>query len=81
VTVLNYLDDRWEIVGYQNGIQYSPFPVPMHGLPTRFWRNQWNQRWNLPLFIIYIQLFGIPCHPNFIYWFLLLNPKQLHLLF
>ncbi|XP_014505768.1 abscisic acid 8'-hydroxylase 4 [Vigna radiata var. radiata] len=35
---------RWEVVGYQNGIQYSPFPVPMYGLPTRFWRNHWNQR-------------------------------------
>ncbi|KAI9128292.1 hypothetical protein K1719_001285 [Acacia pycnantha] len=21
------------------GIQYSPFPVPLHGLPARFWRN------------------------------------------
>ncbi|XP_061350977.1 abscisic acid 8'-hydroxylase 4 [Gastrolobium bilobum] len=30
---------RWEVVGYQSGIQYSPFPVPMHGLPARFWRN------------------------------------------
>nr|KYP76360.1 Abscisic acid 8'-hydroxylase 4 [Cajanus cajan] len=31
---------RWEVVGYQNGIQYSPFPVPLHGLPTRFWRKE-----------------------------------------
>ncbi|KHN37509.1 Abscisic acid 8'-hydroxylase 4 [Glycine soja] len=31
---------RWEVVGYQNGIQHSPFPVPLHGLPTRFWRNE-----------------------------------------
>lgn len=31
---------RWEVVGYQNGIQYSPFPVPLHGLPTKFWRNE-----------------------------------------
>ncbi|OIV93284.1 hypothetical protein TanjilG_23125 [Lupinus angustifolius] len=31
---------RWEVVGYQSGIQYSPFPVPLHGLPTRFWKNE-----------------------------------------
>ncbi|KAL4275995.1 hypothetical protein HN51_058932 [Arachis hypogaea] len=30
---------RWEVVENQNGVQYSPFPVPLHGLPTRFWRN------------------------------------------
>ncbi|KAH7849815.1 hypothetical protein Vadar_023405 [Vaccinium darrowii] len=29
---------RWEVVGSQSGIQYSPFPVPLHGLPARFWR-------------------------------------------
>eukprot|EP00257_Ricinus_communis_P015890 XP_015573891.1 abscisic acid 8'-hydroxylase 4 [Ricinus communis] len=29
---------RWEVVGSQNGIQYGPFPVPVHGLPARFWR-------------------------------------------
>ncbi|PIA46290.1 hypothetical protein AQUCO_01500062v1 [Aquilegia coerulea] len=28
---------RWEVVGSQNGIQYSPFPVPQNGLPARFW--------------------------------------------
>ncbi|KAI3688984.1 hypothetical protein L2E82_46930 [Cichorium intybus] len=27
---------RWEVVGSESGIQYSPFPVPMHGLPARF---------------------------------------------
>nr|QNS29984.1 cytochrome P450 [Nothapodytes nimmoniana] len=27
---------RWEVVGSQSGIQYSPFPVPLHGLPARF---------------------------------------------
>nr|AED99877.1 cytochrome P450 [Panax notoginseng] len=27
---------RWEVVGSQRGIQYGPFPVPMHGLPARF---------------------------------------------
>ncbi|XP_077224377.1 abscisic acid 8'-hydroxylase 4-like [Tasmannia lanceolata] len=29
---------RWEVVGSQSGIQYSPFPVPQHGLPARFWK-------------------------------------------
>ncbi|KAK1389397.1 Abscisic acid 8'-hydroxylase 4 [Heracleum sosnowskyi] len=29
---------RWEVVGSEAGIQYGPFPVPMHGLPARFWR-------------------------------------------
>uniref|UniRef100_A0A5B6ZHS1 (+)-abscisic acid 8'-hydroxylase n=1 Tax=Davidia involucrata TaxID=16924 RepID=A0A5B6ZHS1_DAVIN len=29
---------RWEVVGYQTGIQYGPFPVPLHGLPARFWK-------------------------------------------
>ncbi|KAF8410060.1 hypothetical protein HHK36_002582 [Tetracentron sinense] len=25
---------KWEVVGSQSGIQYSPFPVPQHGLPA-----------------------------------------------
>ncbi|GAB4852149.1 hypothetical protein Ancab_016339 [Ancistrocladus abbreviatus] len=29
---------RWELVGSQSGIQYRPFPVPVHGLPARFWK-------------------------------------------
>ncbi|XP_051131936.1 abscisic acid 8'-hydroxylase 4-like isoform X1 [Andrographis paniculata] len=29
---------RWEVVGPQNEIQYSPFPIPQNGLPARFWR-------------------------------------------
>ncbi|KAI4321517.1 hypothetical protein MLD38_034887 [Melastoma candidum] len=29
---------RWEVVGSQNGTQYSPFPVPQDGLPARFWK-------------------------------------------
>ncbi|CAI0447184.1 unnamed protein product [Linum tenue] len=29
---------RWEVVGKGNGVQYSPFPVPLEGLPARFWR-------------------------------------------
>ncbi|XP_054787715.1 abscisic acid 8'-hydroxylase 4 [Prosopis cineraria] len=29
---------RWELVGNEKGIQYSPFPVPLHGLPARFWK-------------------------------------------
>ncbi|CAK7347548.1 unnamed protein product [Dovyalis caffra] len=28
---------RWEVGGSQSGIQYGPFPVPLHGLPARFW--------------------------------------------
>ncbi|GAB2293765.1 hypothetical protein Dimus_027978 [Dionaea muscipula] len=28
---------RWEVVGSKSGIQYSPFPVPLQGLPARFW--------------------------------------------
>ncbi|XP_054776661.1 abscisic acid 8'-hydroxylase 4-like [Prosopis cineraria] len=28
---------RWEVVGRHGGVQYSPFPVPLHGLPARFW--------------------------------------------
>ncbi|XP_054798444.1 abscisic acid 8'-hydroxylase 4-like isoform X1 [Prosopis cineraria] len=29
---------RWEVKGSQRGIQYGPFPVPVDGLPARFWR-------------------------------------------
>ncbi|OMO78944.1 Cytochrome P450 [Corchorus capsularis] len=29
---------RWEVVGSESGIQYGPFPVPLQGLPTRFWK-------------------------------------------
>ncbi|KAK6938680.1 Cytochrome P450 [Dillenia turbinata] len=29
---------RWEVVGSQSGIQYGPFPIPLHGLPARFWK-------------------------------------------
>ncbi|KAK6245241.1 hypothetical protein SCA6_008331 [Theobroma cacao] len=29
---------RWEVVGSQSGSQYGPFPVPLQGLPTRFWK-------------------------------------------
>nr|BBE15481.1 cytochrome P450 [Polygala tenuifolia] len=31
---------RWEVMGSQNGVQYGPFPVPMHGLPARFWKKE-----------------------------------------
>ncbi|KAK2349425.1 abscisic acid 8'-hydroxylase CYP707A2 [Trifolium repens] len=32
---------RWEVLGYnQSGVEYSPFPIPMDGLPTRFLRDQ-----------------------------------------
>lgn len=29
---------RWEVVGSESGIQYGPFPVPVQGLPARFWK-------------------------------------------
>ncbi|KAG7022447.1 Abscisic acid 8'-hydroxylase 4 [Cucurbita argyrosperma subsp. argyrosperma] len=29
---------RWEVVGSQSGIQYGPFPVPVNGLPARFFK-------------------------------------------
>lgn len=29
---------RWEVEESQGGIQYGPFPVPLDGLPARFWR-------------------------------------------
>ncbi|XP_058097153.1 abscisic acid 8'-hydroxylase 4-like [Magnolia sinica] len=34
---------RWEVVGPQSGIQYGPFPVPVHGLPARFWKESGSQ--------------------------------------
>lgn len=30
------LNNRWELVGSTNFIQYSPFPIPEHGLQARF---------------------------------------------
>jgi len=30
---------RWEIVGSSDEVEYSPFPVPKHGLPVRLWRD------------------------------------------
>ncbi|KAL6209770.1 hypothetical protein ACLB2K_020709 [Fragaria x ananassa] len=35
---------RWEVVGSQSGIQYGPFPVPQHGLPARFLKEQVNPK-------------------------------------
>ncbi|XP_022988854.1 abscisic acid 8'-hydroxylase 4-like [Cucurbita maxima] len=29
---------RWEVVGSQSGVQYGPFPVPVNGLPARFFK-------------------------------------------
>ncbi|KAJ7967459.1 Abscisic acid 8'-hydroxylase [Quillaja saponaria] len=29
---------RWQVVGSQSGVQYGPFPIPQHGLPSRFWK-------------------------------------------
>ncbi|KAL8513915.1 hypothetical protein ACS0TY_013151 [Phlomoides rotata] len=31
---------RYEVVGCESGIQYGPFPVPLHGLPARFWKEE-----------------------------------------
>ncbi|KAK4340247.1 hypothetical protein RND71_041709 [Anisodus tanguticus] len=31
---------RWEVVASKGAVQYSPFPVPQHGLPSRFWKEQ-----------------------------------------
>ncbi|KAL6846461.1 hypothetical protein ACP4OV_023909 [Aristida adscensionis] len=28
----------WEIVGSGDEVEYSPFPVPKHGLPVKLWR-------------------------------------------
>ncbi|KAG8377611.1 hypothetical protein BUALT_Bualt08G0051000 [Buddleja alternifolia] len=35
---------RYEVVGSQSGIQYGPFPVPLHGLPARFFKQQWTNQ-------------------------------------
>ncbi|KAL8097111.1 abscisic acid 8'-hydroxylase 4 [Apium graveolens] len=29
---------RWEVIDHSNAVEYCPFPVPRHGLPTRFWK-------------------------------------------
>ncbi|WVZ65186.1 hypothetical protein U9M48_014595 [Paspalum notatum var. saurae] len=29
---------RWEIIGSSDEVEYSPFPVPKHGLPVKLWR-------------------------------------------
>ncbi|CAM8983411.1 unnamed protein product [Rhodiola kirilowii] len=31
---------RWEVVGSNDGIQYSPFPVPAQGLPAKFYKQE-----------------------------------------
>uniref|UniRef100_A0A1W7HBX1 (+)-abscisic acid 8'-hydroxylase n=1 Tax=Scoparia dulcis TaxID=107240 RepID=A0A1W7HBX1_SCODU len=31
---------RWELVGSECGIQYGPFPIPLHGLPARFFKEE-----------------------------------------
>lgn len=35
---------RWEVVGSKSGIQYGPFPVPMHGLPARFLKESTQEK-------------------------------------
>ncbi|KAM7280176.1 hypothetical protein ACFE04_007310 [Oxalis oulophora] len=34
---------RWEILGSESGIQYGPFPVPLNGLPARFWKDSFTK--------------------------------------
>lgn len=32
---------RYELMGSKgDGIQYDPFPVPLHGLPAKFWKQE-----------------------------------------
>ncbi|CAA2997666.1 abscisic acid 8 -hydroxylase 4-like [Olea europaea subsp. europaea] len=31
---------RYEVVGSQSGIEHAPFPIPFHGLPARFWKQE-----------------------------------------
>ncbi|XP_042015275.1 abscisic acid 8'-hydroxylase 4-like [Salvia splendens] len=31
---------RYELVESESGIQFGPFPIPLHGLPARFWREE-----------------------------------------
>jgi (+)-abscisic acid 8'-hydroxylase len=31
---------RWEIIGSSDEVEYSPFPVPKHGLPVKLWREE-----------------------------------------
>ena len=41
---------RYELVESESGIQFGPFPIPLHGLPARFWRekddeeDQWTKQ-------------------------------------
>ncbi|KAI3673027.1 hypothetical protein L6452_39136 [Arctium lappa] len=35
---------RWEVVGSKSGIQYGPFPVPMHGLPAKFLKESTQEK-------------------------------------
>ncbi|CAN0922307.1 Abscisic acid 8'-hydroxylase CYP707A1 [Linum grandiflorum] len=34
---------RWEVVGDESGTQNCPFPVPMNGLPARFWKQHQHE--------------------------------------
>nr|QPD79369.1 abscisic acid 8'-hydroxylase 3 [Impatiens walleriana] len=31
---------RWKVEGNQSGVQYAPFPIPLQGLPARFWKKE-----------------------------------------
>ncbi|MCD7449549.1 hypothetical protein HAX54_000389 [Datura stramonium] len=34
---------RWEVEVSKGAVQYSPFPIPQHGLPSRFWKETRSQ--------------------------------------
>ncbi|CAN4107696.1 unnamed protein product [Withania somnifera] len=38
---------RWEVIISRGAVQYSPFPVPQHGLPSRFWKETRSQNISL----------------------------------
>ncbi|KAL8244372.1 hypothetical protein R6Q59_010630 [Mikania micrantha] len=35
---------RWKVVGSESGIQYGPFPIPMHGLPATFMKESIQEK-------------------------------------
>ncbi|XP_015163685.1 abscisic acid 8'-hydroxylase 4-like isoform X2 [Solanum tuberosum] len=37
-------NNGWEVEVSKGAVQYSPFPIPQHGLPSRFWKETRSQR-------------------------------------
>ncbi|KAK9080203.1 hypothetical protein SSX86_001878 [Deinandra increscens subsp. villosa] len=35
---------RWKVEGSESGIQYGPFPIPIHGLPARFQKQSTQEK-------------------------------------